>query len=63
MSDRYMHPQHIEQTVAGIHSAIKDLEGLVKHIGEHDARDLDEARFRLEQLSQKLRFKTLQAAE
>jgi hypothetical protein len=55
--------QHIGRTIYGIHSAIDDLTILVASIGEHDARDLDEARCRLEQLSQKLRFTTLQAAE
>jgi len=60
MSDRQ---EHIRRTVYSLHSAIDDLALHVAHIGEHDARDMDAARMRLELLYNKLRFKVLQAAE
>lgn len=63
MSDHHLIAEHIARTVNSLHGCIDDLTLHIAKIGEHDARDLDEARFRLEQLSQKLRFKTLQAAE
>ncbi len=58
-----MRSEEVGRLVAFIHSQIIDLERRIAYIGEHDAREIDAARFKLEQLSQKLRFTTLQAAE
>ena len=63
MSDRHMSQQTIARSILSIRLAIDDLIMLNTQIGEDDARAIDDERFRLDCLSQTLRFTTLQAAE